>query len=42
MTTTIAIRPLQRTLPTANSFQSSTLGEFVGTAYSRPLGTSKI
>ena len=34
---TIAIRPCQRGLPAANSLQADTLGEFAGTAYSRPL-----
>ena len=36
----MAIRPCQRGWPTANSLQANTLGEFAGTAHSRPLGTS--
>ena len=39
---TIAIRPCQRGLPAANSLQADTLGEFAGTAYSRPLAPIKI
>ena len=38
----MAIRPCQRTQPSANSLQADALGEFAGTAYSRPLSTIKI
>ena len=41
LATTIAIRPCQRSLPTANSLQANALGEFAGTAYSQPFDAIK-
>ena len=40
--TTIAIRPCQQAQPSANSLQANALGEFAGTAFSRPLYAIKI